>query len=157
VDGAARRSLSRSPDGAGASCRAQIETFSWKGNFVKRVLGQLRWCLNHAEHPEGAEMDFPMHLQVVAELCAKAIVAELVHCRTSEYMVRSQVPWQRYGFERRALASSVALARARPAAPLPMTHFHREEMGRHSGDDRYAPLADAEEAARPAPASLRNA
>lgn len=82
---------------------------SHKAHFIKNIMRQLRWMVMETEPPNELMAEVPEALVAIGQLLVRALLAELVHARVCEYMVRAEVPWRRYGMERRVLAGDSAV------------------------------------------------
>ncbi|KAF5225193.1 hypothetical protein ECC02_001738 [Trypanosoma cruzi] len=81
-------------------------SYHWKAVFCRGVMGQLRWALESdsvacpLQTGEVKGGDFRDHyLQVLAEHTCRALLAEMVFCRVSEYVVRVEGVWRQRGQE----------------------------------------------------------
>ncbi|KEG09042.1 hypothetical protein DQ04_05931020 [Trypanosoma grayi] len=92
-----------------ADSAAGEHSYYWKGVFCRGVMGQLRWALEpdsvacplqtSGEGGSGAERFSGHYWQVLAEHTCRALLAEMVFCRVSEYVVRVEGVWRQRGQE----------------------------------------------------------
>ncbi|RNF05861.1 uncharacterized protein Tco025E_07717 [Trypanosoma conorhini] len=82
-------------------------SYHWKGVFCRGVMGQLRWALETdsvacplqpGEGKTGGVFS-EEYWQVLAEHTCRALLAEMVFCRVSEYVVRVEGVWRQRGQE----------------------------------------------------------
>ncbi|CCD14532.1 unnamed protein product [Trypanosoma congolense IL3000] len=78
-------------------------SFHLKGVFCRGVMGQLRWALEcdsvacPLQGACGCHRELDPYWQVLSEHTCRALLAEMVFCRVSEYIVRVEGVWRRRG------------------------------------------------------------
>lgn len=77
--------------------------YTYKGTFLRSMLGQLRFTIDPGSVPppvmRGAKYArsggaVPAHLELLGKIAAKTIIAELIFCRTCEYICRVEPVWR---------------------------------------------------------------
>ncbi|AAZ10432.1 KREPB6 [Trypanosoma equiperdum] len=82
-----------------------VYSYHWKGMFCRGVMGQLRWALEcdsvacPLKRADGSKHVCDPYWQVLSEYTCRALLAEMVFCRVSEYIVRVEGVWRKCGQE----------------------------------------------------------
>ncbi|RNE99341.1 hypothetical protein TraAM80_08252 [Trypanosoma rangeli] len=128
-------------------------SYHWKGVFCRGVMGQLRWALESdsvacplqtGKGKRGGVFS-DQYWHVLAEHTCRALLAEMVFCRVSEYVVRVEGVWRRRG--QKVVQSPTIAGRSNgDDALLKLTsnwgmlkymddHFYESSFGNHLPND----------------------